>query len=57
MMLYALTSQIERRYVEVPFGANSVEAIRRTSEFDTTWRFFVDGVQVQLSLSNLFTSL
>ncbi|KAK3447201.1 hypothetical protein EUGRSUZ_A02780 [Eucalyptus grandis] len=37
---------IERRYIEVPFGATWVEATMRTSEFDTTRRFFVDTVQL-----------
>ncbi|KAI6696312.1 hypothetical protein NL676_016431 [Syzygium grande] len=37
---------IERRYIEVPFGATWVEATMRTSEFDTTRRFTVDTVQL-----------
>ncbi|KAK3447198.1 hypothetical protein EUGRSUZ_A02778 [Eucalyptus grandis] len=37
---------IERRYIEVPFGSTWVEATMRTSEFDTTRRFYVDTVQL-----------
>ncbi|OWM79539.1 hypothetical protein CDL15_Pgr022951 [Punica granatum] len=37
---------IERRYIEVPLGATWVEATMKTSEFDTTRRFFVDTVQI-----------
>ncbi|XVF50835.1 hypothetical protein PTKIN_Ptkin04bG0135800 [Pterospermum kingtungense] len=41
-----LPGHIERRYIEVPFGASWVEATMRTSGFDTTRRFFVDTVQI-----------
>ncbi|XP_065869545.1 tripeptidyl-peptidase 2 isoform X2 [Euphorbia lathyris] len=37
---------IERRFIEVPNGANWVEATMRTSGFDTTRRFFIDTVQI-----------
>ncbi|KAJ6876302.1 tripeptidyl-peptidase 2-like isoform X2 [Populus alba x Populus x berolinensis] len=37
---------IERRYIEVPFGATWVEATMQTSGFDTTRRFFIDTVQI-----------
>ncbi|KAJ8771388.1 hypothetical protein K2173_026565 [Erythroxylum novogranatense] len=41
-----LPGHIERRFIEVPFGASWVEATLRTSGFDTARRFFVDAVQV-----------
>ncbi|KAG9146521.1 hypothetical protein Leryth_023879 [Lithospermum erythrorhizon] len=37
---------IERRFIEVPFGATWVEATMRTSGFDTTRRFYIDTVQI-----------
>ncbi|KAL9662725.1 hypothetical protein QQ045_027559 [Rhodiola kirilowii] len=37
---------IERRYIEVPSGANWVEATMRVSHFDTARRFFVDVLQI-----------
>ncbi|KAF7813180.1 tripeptidyl-peptidase 2-like isoform X1 [Senna tora] len=37
---------IERRYIEVPYGASWVEATMKTSGFDTARRFFVDTVQI-----------
>lgn len=47
----AHSGHIERRYVEVPSGANWVEVTMRVSNFDTARRFFVDAVQVLHSLS------
>uniref|UniRef100_A0A2P2LLV1 Tripeptidyl-peptidase 2 isoform X2 n=1 Tax=Rhizophora mucronata TaxID=61149 RepID=A0A2P2LLV1_RHIMU len=41
-----LPGHIERRYIEVPYGASWVEANMLTSGFDTTRRFFVDTVQI-----------
>ncbi|KAK3220700.1 hypothetical protein Dsin_014670 [Dipteronia sinensis] len=41
-----LPGHIERRFIEVPLGASWVEAIMRTSGFDTSRRFFVDTVQI-----------
>ncbi|KAF9597398.1 hypothetical protein IFM89_017744 [Coptis chinensis] len=41
-----LPGHIERRFVQVPLGANWVEATMRTSGFDTARRFFVDTVQI-----------
>ncbi|XP_009617650.1 tripeptidyl-peptidase 2 [Nicotiana tomentosiformis] len=38
--------QIERRFIEVPFGATWVEATMRTYGFDTARRFFIDTVQL-----------
>ncbi|XP_026379744.1 tripeptidyl-peptidase 2-like isoform X1 [Papaver somniferum] len=37
---------IERRFIEVPRGANWVEATMRTSGFDTARRFFIDTLQI-----------
>lgn len=42
--------QIERRFIEVPFGATWVEATMRTYGFDTARRFFIDTVQVKYVL-------
>ncbi|KAI3920187.1 hypothetical protein MKX01_017844 [Papaver californicum] len=36
---------IKRRFIEVPRGANWVEATMRTSGFDTARRFFIDTLQ------------
>ncbi|TQE03902.1 hypothetical protein C1H46_010429 [Malus baccata] len=41
-----LPGHIERRFIEVPFGATWVEATMKTSGFDTARRFFVDSVQL-----------
>lgn len=41
------SGQIERRFIEVPFGASWVEATMRTYGFDTARRFFIDTVQVK----------
>ncbi|WMV20533.1 hypothetical protein MTR67_013918 [Solanum verrucosum] len=52
MLLIALAAnhgksgQIERRFIEVPFGATWVEATMRTYGFDTARRFFIDTVQL-----------
>nr|XP_025886046.1 tripeptidyl-peptidase 2 [Solanum lycopersicum] len=40
------SGQIERRFIEVPFGATWVEATMRTYGFDTARRFFIDTVQL-----------
>ncbi|URD81130.1 Tripeptidyl peptidase II [Musa troglodytarum] len=37
---------IERRFIDVPFGATWVEATMQTSGFDTARRFFIDTVQI-----------
>ncbi|THU55160.1 hypothetical protein C4D60_Mb11t03630 [Musa balbisiana] len=37
---------IERRFIDVPFGATWVKATMRTSGFDTARRFFIDTVQI-----------
>ncbi|KAL2334720.1 hypothetical protein Fmac_015933 [Flemingia macrophylla] len=37
---------IERRYIEVPYGATWAEATMKTSGFDTPRRFYVDAVQI-----------
>lgn len=38
--------QIERRFIEVPFGATWVAATMKTYGFDTARRFFIDTVQL-----------
>nr|CAB3450616.1 unnamed protein product [Digitaria exilis] len=40
------SGHIERRFINVPFGASWVEVTMRTSAFDTPRRFFLDTVQV-----------
>lgn len=42
-----MIGHIERRFIDVPFGATWVKATMRTSGFDTARRFFIDTVQVQ----------
>ncbi|CAL9204417.1 unnamed protein product [Musa hybrid cultivar] len=37
---------IERRFIDVPFGATWVKATLQTSGFDTARRFFIDTVQI-----------
>ncbi|KAJ8511728.1 hypothetical protein OPV22_002162 [Ensete ventricosum] len=37
---------IERRFIDVPFGATWVEATMQTSGFDTARRFFINTVQI-----------
>ncbi|KAG0480500.1 hypothetical protein HPP92_011358 [Vanilla planifolia] len=41
-----LPGHIERRFIDVPVGATWAEAMIRTSNFDTTRKFFIDAVQV-----------
>ncbi|KAK3008490.1 hypothetical protein RJ639_015101 [Escallonia herrerae] len=41
-----LPGHIERKYIEVPFGASWVEATMRSSGFDTARRFMIDAVQI-----------
>lgn len=41
-----LPGQVERRFIQVPLGANWVEATMQTSGFDTARRFYVDTVQI-----------
>ncbi|KAJ8771482.1 hypothetical protein K2173_026659 [Erythroxylum novogranatense] len=41
-----LPGHIERRFIEVPFGATWVKATLRTSGFDTARRVSVDAVQI-----------
>ncbi|GJN40688.1 hypothetical protein PR202_gb29949 [Eleusine coracana subsp. coracana] len=40
------SSHIERRFINVPYGASWAEFTMRTSAFDTPRRFFLDTVQV-----------
>ncbi|PUZ76946.1 hypothetical protein GQ55_1G331000 [Panicum hallii var. hallii] len=40
------SGHIERRFVDVPFGASWAEVTMRTSAFDTPRRFFLDTVQI-----------
>nr|CAB3447450.1 unnamed protein product [Digitaria exilis] len=40
------SGHIERRFINVPFGASWVEVTMRTSAFDTPRRFFLDTVQI-----------
>ncbi|KAG6485549.1 hypothetical protein ZIOFF_054109 [Zingiber officinale] len=37
---------IERKFIEVPFGATWVQATMRASGFDTARRFFIDTIQI-----------
>jgi len=52
-----LTGHIERRFVDVPFGASWAEVTMRTSAFDTPRRFFLDTVQVLLHKLSWFLFL
>ncbi|AQK73345.1 Tripeptidyl-peptidase 2 [Zea mays] len=40
------SGHIERRFINVPFGASWAEVTMRTSAFDTPRRFFLDTVQI-----------
>ncbi|KAL6911947.1 hypothetical protein ACP4OV_000752 [Aristida adscensionis] len=40
------SGHIERRFINVPFGASWAEFTMRTSAFDTPRRFFLDAVQI-----------
>ncbi|AQK73342.1 Tripeptidyl-peptidase 2 [Zea mays] len=42
------SGHIERRFINVPFGASWAEVTMRTSAFDTPRRFFLDTVQIVL---------
>jgi hypothetical protein len=46
LYIFLPAGHIERRFINVPFGASWAEVTMRTSAFDTPRRFFLDTVQV-----------